>query len=314
MAAIHKQLAYNSRILAGSCTVVAVTPTSPADRGRPPHEAVAATLRERIDSGELPPGARIPTQKDLVSEFGVNRTVVRQALDVLRRDGHLTDSGRGAPPTVAEHGTGREAPKPAGTQLAERLYEAFRADHVTIDTFSLTTETLNKALAGPHLAIVDGTIAPRSITVRAIVPSSDARLALPQLMDDSADPRPLRRLHELQRAWAVALRMSLGTFRDRYGVPDVSCEIRTVPATPLHKLYVLNGIEALMGHYHVVREEVTYQGEELRIYDVIGLESTLFRFTSGPGSKDEQHHFFVQDSQNWFDSLWKTIATPLDLE
>ena len=270
-------------------------------------------LRERIDSGELPQGARIPTQKDLAGEFGVNRTVVRQALDELKTGrtphGHrprcATDRGR-----ARAHPSGHA--KPAGTELAERLYEAFRSDHVTIDTFSLTTETLNNALARPHRSIVDEPLAPRSITVRAIIPSPDAYLALPRLVDDASDRRPLKRLHEIQRTWATALRMSLGAFRDRYDVPEVSCEIRTVPATPLHKLYILNGTEALMGYYHVIRDKVTYRREELDIYDVIGLESTLFR--SSVHGDDQQDDMFVADSQNWFESLWKSIAEPMDLD
>jgi DNA-binding transcriptional regulator YhcF (GntR family) len=288
-----------------------VDKTTPAERGRPQHEVVAARLRERIENGELPRGARIPTQKDLVSEFGVNRTVVRQALDELKRDGLLTDTGRGAPPTVAEPAHTHGAPKPAGTELAERLYEAFRAEHVTIDAYSLTTETFNNALARPHRAIAGGLLAPRSVTVRVIVPSPDAYLALPRLVDDPTDRRPLQRLHELQRTWATALRMSLDTFRDRYEVPHVSCEIRTVAATPLQKLYILNGTEALTGYYHVVRSEVTYQEESLDIYDVLGFETTLFRSSAGPRSHDKQDIAFVQNSQDWFDSLWSTIAIPL---
>jgi DNA-binding transcriptional regulator YhcF (GntR family) len=287
-----------------------VTQTSPAGQERPPHEVVATVLRERIDSGELPQGARIPTQKDLAGEFGVNRTAVRQALDELRRDGLLTDTGRGAPPTVAEPAPSHGAPKPAGTELAERLYEAFRAEHVTIDAFSLTTETLNNALARPHRSIADGLLAPRSITVRVIVPSSEAYLALPRLVDDPDDRRPLERLHELQRTWATVLRMSLSTFKDRYEVPEVSCEIRTVPATPLQKLYVLNGTEALMGYYHVVRETVTHQGEELDIFDVLGFETTLFHSSAGREGH-RQDVAFVRDSQAWFNSLWTTISTPL---
>lgn len=288
--------------------------TRPAEHGQPPHEAIAATLRERIQSGELPQGARIPTQKDLAGEFGVNRTVVRQALDALKRDGFLTDTGRGAPPTVAEPAHSHHTPKPAGTELAERLYEAFRSDHVTIDAFSLTTETLNNALARPHRSIVDKTLTPRSVTVRAIIPSPDAYLALPRLVDDATDRRPLQRLHELQRTWATALRMSLGAFKDRYDVPEVSCEIRTVAVTPVQKLYVLNGTEALMGYYHVVREEVTYRQEELEIFDVLGFQTTLFRFSAGPESHDQHDIAFVRNSQEWFNSLWKNIAAPLPLD
>lgn len=286
--------------------------TSPSEHGQPPHLTVAATLRERIDSGVLPQGSRIPTQKELAGEFGVNRTVVRQALDELRRDGLLTDTGRGAPPTVTEPAPAQGAPKPAGTELAQRLYEAFRSDHVMIDAYSLTTETLNNALARPHRSLVDGTLSPRSITVRVIIPSSDAYLALPRMVDDPSDRRPLERLHELQGVWTTALRMGLSTFRDRYDVPEVSCEIRTVAATPLQKLYVLNGTEALMGYYHLVREEVRYEGEELAIFDVLGFETDLFRFSSDQDSHGGQEAAFVENAKKWFDSLWHNIATPLD--
>jgi DNA-binding transcriptional regulator YhcF (GntR family) len=294
--------------------LLVVTQMSPAGQERPPHEVVATALRERIDSGELPQGARIPTQKDLAGEFGVNRTAVRQALDELRRDGLLTDTGRGAPPTVAEPAASHGAPKPAGTELAERLYEAFRAEHVTIDAFSLTTETLNNALARPHRSIVDGTLTPQSITLRVIVPSPEAYLALPRLVDDPDDRRPLQRLHELQRTWATALRMSLGAFKDRYEVPEVSCEIRAVAATPLQKLYVLNGTEVLMAYYNVVRDKVTYRREELDIFDTLGFETPMFRFSSGPASHDRQDSAFVQNAQEWFNSLWRTITVPWPLD
>jgi DNA-binding transcriptional regulator YhcF (GntR family) len=304
---VDRQLPALGRKLYG----LGVNSKSPANASRPPHEAVAAALRERIDSGELPPGARIPTQKDLAGEFGVNRTAVRQALHELKRQGLLTDTGRGAPPSIAQRDSSQEAPKPAGTELAARLYEAFRAEDVTIDTYSLTTETLNNALARPHRSIVDGTLSPRSITVRVIVPDPGASLAIPRLVDDPSDPRPLQRLHELQRTWPAALRMSLSTFRDRYDVPEVSCAIRTVPATPLHKLYILNGTEALMGFYTSVKDQVTYRGEELDIFDVLGFESPLFRFTDTPESDGKQDIAFVRHSREWFNALWETIAEPL---
>lgn len=272
---------------------------------------VAAALRERIDSGELPPGSRIPTQKDLAGEFGVNRTAVRQALQDLKHDGLLTDAGRGAPPAVARPRPHHESPKPAGTELAERLYEAFRAEDVTIDTYSLTTETLNNALARPHRSIVDGTLSPRSVTVRAIIPGPEANLALPRHIEDPDDERPRNRLHELQRTYASALRLSLDAFRDRYDVPEVRCDIRTVPATPLHKLYILNGSEALMGFYTAVQDQVTYQGEEMDIIDVLGFESPLFRFSRAADGDDPQDVAFVERSQQWFDALWESIATPL---
>ena len=59
-------------------------------------QEIAATLRERIRSGDLRPGERLPTQAELAEEFGVERGTVRQALRALQDDGLLvTYPGRG---------------------------------------------------------------------------------------------------------------------------------------------------------------------------------------------------------------------------
>jgi len=64
------------------------------------HAAIAAALRGRIASGTLPPGAAVPSEADLSSEFAVSRGTVRQALAALRSEG-LILGGRGRRPVVA---------------------------------------------------------------------------------------------------------------------------------------------------------------------------------------------------------------------
>ena len=48
---------------------------------------VIAELRSRIESGELKPGDRLPTEQALIKHFGVSRTVIREAVAGLRADG-----------------------------------------------------------------------------------------------------------------------------------------------------------------------------------------------------------------------------------
>ncbi|GAA4978183.1 GntR family transcriptional regulator [Yinghuangia aomiensis] len=55
---------------------------------------ISDDLRERIVSGEYPPGAQIPGEDDLMSEWGVARETARKALQVLRNEG-LTEVHRG---------------------------------------------------------------------------------------------------------------------------------------------------------------------------------------------------------------------------
>ncbi|WP_089248184.1 GntR family transcriptional regulator [Asanoa hainanensis] len=70
---------------------------------------LAAVLRDRIRNGTLPPGGRMPSEKDLHDEFGLARETVRRALAVLRQEGLIeVRQGHGTyvvdtPPEVKLH-------------------------------------------------------------------------------------------------------------------------------------------------------------------------------------------------------------------
>lgn len=53
----------------------------------PPYRQVAAILRERITSGELAPGAAVPSVRTLQQEYGIAQTTARKALKVLVDEG-----------------------------------------------------------------------------------------------------------------------------------------------------------------------------------------------------------------------------------
>lgn len=62
----------------------------------PPYMQVANALRERIQSGQIPPGRRIPSLVELEAEFGVARDTLRKAVKVLKDEGLVeTVSGMG---------------------------------------------------------------------------------------------------------------------------------------------------------------------------------------------------------------------------
>lgn len=67
----------------------------PARRERLSH-VVIEELQRRIWSGALAPGDQLPTEQQLVSQFGVSRTVVREAVSGLRANGLVeARQGRG---------------------------------------------------------------------------------------------------------------------------------------------------------------------------------------------------------------------------
>ncbi|GAA1693333.1 FadR/GntR family transcriptional regulator [Kribbella yunnanensis] len=58
---------------------------------------VVAELKRRILAGELAPGAKLPAENGLVEEFGVSRTVIREAVSRLQATGLVdTFQGRGS--------------------------------------------------------------------------------------------------------------------------------------------------------------------------------------------------------------------------
>jgi GntR family transcriptional regulator len=63
----------------------------------PVYQQLAAILRTRITSGELPPGRVLPSEATLMQEHGIARETARKAVRVLRDEGLVkVVQGRGA--------------------------------------------------------------------------------------------------------------------------------------------------------------------------------------------------------------------------
>jgi len=64
------------------------TPRALGTEGPAPlYHRLRAALRARIESGELPPGAAFPTENELIAQYGVSRTTVREAIGGLVYEG-----------------------------------------------------------------------------------------------------------------------------------------------------------------------------------------------------------------------------------
>lgn len=60
-------------------------------------QTVVAGLKSRILDGSLPPGTKLPSEAELIEEYAVSRTVVREAVTRLRAEGLIeTFQGRGS--------------------------------------------------------------------------------------------------------------------------------------------------------------------------------------------------------------------------
>src|ERR1700754_4204423 len=84
----------------------------------PVERALRRLVADGVTHGTLGPGARLPTERDLVDELGAPRSAIRRALDALEQDGIVVRHvGRGTfladqlHPSIA---TAPSATSPAG--------------------------------------------------------------------------------------------------------------------------------------------------------------------------------------------------------
>ncbi|MFF2653774.1 GntR family transcriptional regulator [Streptomyces sp. NPDC058045] len=264
-------------------------------------QQIAAALRERIRSGPLKAGDRLPTQAELAEEFAVERGTVRQAIRTLAEEGLLTNVSKGSPPRVA-------APQSTLVSLAPRLSEAFAAPEVSIDAVCLTAESLLVAVGEPLRLIHEGRLLPEAVRLRVLLPGRDIALAFPAPADHQ-DERVHQRWLAQRNAQGQVLRSHLLELRASHGI-DVQVEFRALPFTPPVKLYLLNDAEALLAFYTVARREEEFGDGTLDLYDTHGSQSLLFGFEPQAGERDGS---FVREAKKWFNSLWDTISSELTL-
>lgn len=125
----------------------------------PRYHQIAQTLRERIVAGGQGPGKRLDTQRSLAREFGVTLMTLRQALDLLERDGLI----------ARRHGLGTFVARPA----------------IDYDILHL------RALAG-DLSALGEDVATRFL--RSYTEPADARVAKPLGLAERAEVFVLERL------------------------------------------------------------------------------------------------------------------------
>jgi len=124
----------------------------------PRYLQLADLMRQRIARGTWEQGQKVPSLEELVAEFGVARVTVRQAIDVLTREGLVSpQQGRG---TFVTGLPPNDRWLRVQTTLAElaKVYSDTRPKIVTID------ESLHNA----PLTSQDGTPAERYVFMRRI--------------------------------------------------------------------------------------------------------------------------------------------------
>lgn len=126
---------------------------------RPIYQQIADVLRERIRVGTYAAGAKLPSETELLDEFGVTRQTVRRGLAVLQQEG-LTEASRGkgvfvreTPPVLTVRSSrfsraARRAGKGALAAEAEALGLEWRSEELRVAVVDLppaVAESLGEA-------------------------------------------------------------------------------------------------------------------------------------------------------------------------
>jgi DNA-binding transcriptional regulator YhcF (GntR family) len=275
------------------------------DDPRPPYLPVASSLRAGILTRQFTPGEKLPSGTALASHYGVARMTVQQAVRLLRDEG-LVVSRTGSGVFVRER-----TERPVG--LRPHIERAFEARDVTLDFFGFSGETLQGAMQEPLDQIRSGRHTPRSISVRALVPDGEKPWTLPcDAKTREDDPAFRGRSQGIMRRHMEPLVHSIIEIGELGLVESATAEVRSQPAAPLFKLYIINGHEAFHGFYPVREHAVKIEGSAHKVFDLMGKDTTLFHHeaTDDPEAVGSQ---FVSQATTWFESIWTNISTEIQL-
>lgn len=275
------------------------------DDPRPPYLQVASSLRAGILTRRFTPGEKLPSGTALAEHYGVARMTVQQAVRLLRDEG-LVISRSGSGVFVRER-----TERPIG--LRPHIERAFAAEHVTLDFFGFSGETLQGAMQEPLDKVRAGRHTPASIRVRALVPDGEKPWALPcDVKTWEDDPAFRARSHGIMRRHMEPLVHSVNELAELGLVGTATAEVRSQPASPLFKLYIINGREAFHGFYPVRRHAVKIEGSTHNVFDLMGKDTTLFHqeASDDPEGLGSQ---FVSQATTWFESIWTNISNEVNL-
>ncbi|MER5434329.1 GntR family transcriptional regulator [Streptomyces sp. NPDC002588] len=287
------------------------------DGGGREFQRVAEELRGRIAEGAYPLRSFLPSQRDLSVELRVSRDTVQRVLRELVDEGWI-ESRQGSGSRVIKVPTSQPASVVTGRlrggrTLGSLLDEAFEQPEVTLDVYSLTSESLAAHLQTQVERIVNGVIAPQSLALRLLLPSEDVAMPYPRPRDDPDDPRLTGRLHEITRRSTASVRRLLTTWRTEGLVPDCDLLVRQVPLVPAFKLYLVNGVQALLAPYEVIERDIVLDsGATIPALDVLGFGAPITQHVKN-ADPDSPDSLFVVSWQRWFDSLWKHVSQKFDI-
>lgn len=138
------------------------------DIAKPLSDSLVSWFYRDLNNGLLKPGDSLPSERELCEQFGVSRTVVREALSYLKKEG-VIDTGQGKKTTVAENTHARSfkvgdfpvRDEETFQEIIDFLifFESGAAKIAASKRDSTDLKKIQQALLGMELAIAKGELA-----------------------------------------------------------------------------------------------------------------------------------------------------------
>jgi DNA-binding GntR family transcriptional regulator len=231
----------------------------------PKYAQVVAEIKRRIERGTYPAGSLLPSEHQLVAEFGVSRPTIVKSLSILRQEGWIgTEQGRGSfvrgRPALAD----AERTRPAQavmelpeTALAGDLVQAgvkLAPPHVTA---LLGLEPGTKAFLRQRILTEDGEPVELASAWLPLDLATGTDLASPDLLDESIR-------HHLQAKKRVRFDHAVERISARRPDGEEAALLRVAPDAPLLNV-IVTAFDAGAGPLQVT--DIVLPGDRHEIHD-----------------------------------------------
>ncbi|MEU5598558.1 winged helix-turn-helix domain-containing protein [Streptomyces sp. NPDC020298] len=269
-----------------------------------------SSLREQLANGTYRARQKLPTQAELAKEFGVSRDTIQRVLRKLTDEGWV-ESRQGSGMRVLKvpevEPPDRHPARQGTASLGSMIHHAFEQPEVRLATFALTSETLwNHLMVQVERVTTRKIRPPELVRMRILLPSETVKLAYPAATNPD-DDRVWQRWRTMARRYAIEI-TDLMTKLKGMGV-DADVEIRRVPMTPQHKLYLINDDDLLFGLYELLERKIPLDdGTAVEALDVLGLGSLLSHHRRDPEGTESHDGRVFATMRASFESYWERLS------
>lgn len=263
-----------------------------------------------MNDGRYPLGTLLPAQRLLAQEFGVSRDTVQRVLKELAVEGWVS-ARQGSGTTVVRGQSPVSSFGGRRVSLDELMDEAFQKPEVTLDVFTLSSESLAFQIQRQELEIRSGRRPElRAITLRMLLPAEDLKDRLyPKAVKAEDDQGVWERHLDTVRLSTASIQGKLKGLIAEDLVPTVDIEIRHVKLNPTHKQYLVNGSAMLSAPYLPVKRRIYLVAQDRYVdaIDVLGVGAPL-TYDVKDDDPQSQASEKVDNWRNWFDGTWDLLS------